>query len=491
MTTSSGDQTFVLAKVVERWLGNPLSRRIIGFCTHRCDKCGRRIELALRRYVGEEVGLCYECSIASRIVGKLLDLVAKKIKIPKEEIQEHIKDFVWRKGLSSVLEGIARYGVQKPFTSYSPFLVVWNFTKGCNLNCKHCYEDAKTPAPDELNRSEALAAVDAMGEAGVAFIALSGGEPLTRPDMFDVAQRIKENEIGFAIATNGTMLTRENVKRLSEVACQYIQVSLDGATPATHNRFRGGDSFEKTVRGIRNAVESGIKVGVTTCITKENIHEIGAIIDLVESLGAQIFMHYNFIPTGRGKEIIDLDISPDEREKLLESLVSQISTRKISLLSTAPQYSRVCSGLGVLSLTHYDTFGQTELGEKASFLAEFVGGCGAGRLYIALEPNGDITPCVFIPITLGNIKHDNLLEVWENHPQLKALRDRKSFWGNCGKCEHQNICGGCRARAYAYYHDLTAPDPGCLNNLEYWELLQAGETVETGAVQGEKGRAEI
>jgi len=390
-----------------------------------------------------------------------------------------------------VLEGIGKYGVQKPFVSRSPFLVVWNFTKACNLNCKHCYEDARTPAPDELSRSEALEAVDRMGEAGVAFIALSGGEPLIRPDLFDIAQRIKENEMGLAIATNGTLLTKENVKRLAEVDCQYIQISLDGATPATHNRFRGGKSFEKTVRGIRNAVESGIKVGVTTCITKDNIHELEAIIDLVESLGADIFMHYNFIPTGRGKEIIDLDISPEEREKLLETLVAQISTRKLSLLSTAPQYGRVCSGFGLLSLTHYDTFGQTELGKKAGFLAEFVGGCGAGRLYMALEPNGDLTPCVFIPITLGNIKHDDLLEVWENHPTLKALRNRKSFWGNCGKCEYQNICGGCRARAYAYYNDLTAPDPGCVNNLEYWELLQTGETVETRVVTEEKERAEI
>ncbi|RLC74615.1 MAG: hypothetical protein DRI61_16320, partial [Chloroflexi bacterium] len=96
----------VMARLVERWLGNPLSRRIIGFCTHRCDKCGRRIELALKKYAGEEVHLCYECGFASWIVGKLLDLVAEKIKIPKEEIQEHIRDFVWRKGLSSVLEGI-------------------------------------------------------------------------------------------------------------------------------------------------------------------------------------------------------------------------------------------------------------------------------------------------------------------------------------------------------------------------------------------------
>jgi radical SAM protein with 4Fe4S-binding SPASM domain len=208
-------------------------------------------------------------------------------------------------------------------------------------------------------------------------------------------------------------------------------------------------------------------------VTKFNYKEVPAAVDLGEKLGASIFMHYNFIPTGRGVGIADMDISPQEREELLQWLSRQSGKRKITLLSTAPQYSRVCmQNQSVCSLTHFDIVGaDPKMGESVKFLAEFVGGCGGGRLYCALEPNGDLEPCVFIPIILGNLRKDSLLDIWHHHPALLQMRDRKEFKGNCGVCENRNICGGCRARAYGYFHDLQAPDPGCMNNLKYWNEL--------------------
>ncbi len=458
-----------MAQFVEIVLGNPLIRRILNFCTNRCDSCGRRIDLCLKKYVGYRVRMCSKCKISYFIIKTVLDHVINSIDLPRDDIETNLRNPMWRKGLSSVLEGIAKFGPKKPFTSNSPFLIVWNVTKVCNLHCKHCYESAGFPPSDELNRREALRAVDKMAKAGLAYIALSGGEPLMRKDIWDIAERIRKNEMALSIATNATLLNKKTAKRLKNLDCSFVQVSLDGAKASTHNKFRGVKVFKKTINGIRNAVDAGLCVGISTTVTKFNYEEIPKIIDLSEKLGAEIFMHYNFIPVGRGTEIAKFDITPDQREKLLNMMAKQIGKRKISLLSTAPQYGRVCSHFSALSLTHFDTVSQMrEFKDSVKFLGEFVGGCGTGRLYCALDYNGDITPCVFIPIKVGNIKKDDLLDVWHNSTVFHQIRDREGFKGLCGTCKYRNICGGCRARALGYYNDITQSDPGCIFNKKEW-----------------------
>lgn len=471
----------IMAESVEKWLGNPATRSILKYVTKRCPKDGRRMERALESYAlsGKKqtleayagkthANLCASCRVSGSMVKAVLDTFLSRTGTDKNEVAGQLGDPVWRKGLASVLEGIAEFGTQKPFTSYAPFLVVWNFTKACNLRCRHCYESASVPAPDELTTEEALAAVDKMADAGVAYIALSGGEPLIRRDFFRIAKRIREREMGFSIATNGTLLTEETAKKLKEHGCVSAQVSLDGASAETHNWFRGADAFERTICGIKNAINEGIIVNVATTVTKHNLKEVPQILGLVDGLGAG-FMHYNFIPTGKGKEIVELDLSPQERETLLEYLAGETKKRKITILSTAPQYGRICTEneAAVLAMSHFDP-SRTNVSGSLRFLAEFIGGCGTGRLYCALEPNGDITPCVFIPVKLGNIKNDDLLDVWHSSSVLKKIRDRKSFRGNCPVCANRNICGGCRARAYAYFGDVQAPDPGCVRNVGPW-----------------------
>ncbi|KXA99665.1 hypothetical protein AKJ40_02640 [candidate division MSBL1 archaeon SCGC-AAA259M10] len=457
-----------MANIIESWLGNPLFRRVLGFFTKRSDG-ERRFEKILERYAGKEVDLGIRDRASYLFVERILDSVVSGAGLELEKAKENLKQGYWRKGLASVLEGIAWRGPQKPFTSYCPFLVVWNFTNACNLNCKHCYQSADKPTPDELSTKETLDAVDEMADAGLAYVAMSGGEPLMRDDFFEVAERISERDMGFSLATNGTLLTEERVKKLEELNCLYIQVSIDGR-PETHNDFRGTSAFERTMEGVRNAVDSDVTVGLAMTATKDNLEDVDWVIEKTEETGADIFMHYNFIPTGRGKDIAELDISPKEREELLKKLAKNSQKRDINLLSTAPQYGRVCAegGLETTSLTHFDTVGQEGgMGERIKFLAEFVGGCGTGRLYWALQPNGDLTPCVFLPEKLGNIREDDFLEVWKTHPFLEKIRERSGFKGNCGTCEHRNICGGCRARAYGYFDDVQGPDPGCLKNGEY------------------------
>ncbi len=462
----------MMANMVERWLGNPAVRQMLRFCTQR-DICGRRIEIALKRYIGVRTDACLRCRVASMIVGRILDSFIRKGGFKRKIAEDNLRDFMFRKGMASVLEGLAEYGPVKPFTSYSPFLVVWNYTKACNLKCKHCYEHAHIKAPDELTTKERMELIDDMGRMGVTYVAMSGGEPLIDPDFFEAAGRLKKNEIAFSIATNGTLLTPEKARKLKEFDCRYVQISLDGATAKTHDWLRGNGMFDRAIQGIKNAVKEGLCVGIATTITSRNYDEAPRIIDLTEKLGAKIWMYYNFIPTGRGKDIADLDITPMKRENLLKLLSRETKKRKdrLSLLTTAPQYSRVslqCGAGG--SLSHFDRF-SADASESIQFLAEFVGGCGCARLYFALEPNGDIEPCVFLPIKIGNIRKESLQEVWKNNEVLKKIRDRKSFWGFCGECKERNICGGCRARAYGYYGDVQGPDTGCIYNQKYWDEL--------------------
>jgi len=371
--TGTGGNAQVMAELIERWIGSPVSMALLRFLSKR-GSSGRRAEKVLSAYAGLEVDLSLGDRVAKLMLSYLMDRFMEKMDLTREQVKQQLGQGYWRKGLASVLEGLAWRGPEKPFTSYCPFLVVWNFTNRCNLRCKHCYQDATEEfISRELTTSEALEAVDVMDEAGVAYVAMSGGEPLIRRDFFRVAERIKERELAFSLATNGTLLSKDTAEMLVDLDCLFVQVSLDGMREA-HDSFRGARCFDGVVEGIRNAVDSGMTVGVSMAVTRHNIDDVGGVIDLTEELGADIFMHYNFIPVGRGMDITDQDISPEEREALLEMMASETHDRPITLLSTAPQYSRICAGHGAISLTHFDTFGQVQgVSEDIRFLAEFVG----------------------------------------------------------------------------------------------------------------------
>lgn len=381
----------------------------------------------------------------------------------KERLREALKDPHFRKGLASVVRGLAYFGVRKPFTSGAPFLIVWDVTYACNLRCKHCYANAGKPLTDELTTEEALKVVDTLEEAGVTALAFSGGEPLVRKDIFKLIDRAKDYEMHVSIATNGTLLTKENVKKLKEHGLDFIQISLDG-TKDTHEVFRGIPGiYERTVEGIKNAVESGIITCISMTATKLNYKDVPKVMDLAEELGVNYFMLYNFIPTGRGT--FEIDLTAEEREELLEMLWKKLNdeSTKVSFLSTAPYYARIALQHKKYYLATH--FYDVRLEGRLTALADFIGGCGAGRFYMALKPNGDMQPCVFFPLKLGSIKEfkngDEFLEFWRTNEVLEKLRDKDKL-EVCGDCNYKYVCGGCRARAYAYFKDYLAPDPGCI-----------------------------
>ncbi|WP_292459404.1 radical SAM/SPASM domain-containing protein [Methanothermococcus sp.] len=383
-----------------------------------------------------------------------------------EKAKEQFKDTYFKKGLISVIRGLLYFGVRRPFVSGAPFLVVWDITYKCNLRCKHCYANAGKPLIDELNTEEAKHVIDILARAGVVALAFSGGEPLMRKDLFELIDKAKEYEMQVSIATNGTLLTKEKVKRLKEHGVDFIQISLDGLKES-HEKFRGIEGiFDKTVEGIKNVVDSGIICAIAMTATKLNFKDVMGVMGLAEELGVDQFMLYNYIPVGAGS--YDIDISPEEREHLLNILWEHLQSRgskKPAFLSTAPYYSRIALQHNKCYLASHFANVDLDENDKLKTLANFIGGCGCGRFYLSLRANGDIQPCVFFPLKLGNIKEfkdeNDFLKFWRENKILNDLRDRDKL-KFCGKCNYKYVCGGCRARAYSYYKDYMERDPGCI-----------------------------
>jgi len=472
----------VVANTVKMWLGNPVSRSLLRWVSKRTEK-GSRLETALKKYVGEAEELSLQEKIAYFIVRLAIDKGSQSFGVSKAQMVESLKNPIVRRGIANILEGIGYYGVQRPQTTAAPFLIVWNFTKQCNLRCKHCYENAgPKPAPDELTTEEAKRAIDEFAKAGVVALSFSGGEPLARKDFFEVAEYAAEKEFYVSVATNGTLITEKIAEKMRDVGVQYVEISLDGFEK-THDQFRGiQGAWKRAVEGIKNCVKAGLDTGVATTATHYNLKEIPQLAEFIEKeLHARRLIVFNFIPVNRGREIMDQDLTPKEREELLDFLYSKLidSDRKLDTFSTAPQYAVTSYkfAFGPVVATHFTNRAAMEmLKGRTKSLTEFIGGCGAGRLYCGMEPNGDIEPCVFIPIKVGNIREQSLVKIWRESPILRQIRNRDVFKG-CGECEYKYICGGCRARAYAYFNDLQGPDPGCSINQKYWDEVKSSQTI--------------
>jgi len=454
-------------KLLRYGLGNPVSRRILSLGLGFCDECEMsRLEHAMMIYLGKAEANSLSCKGYSSMLSTLIDLGLNVFGVDRRSFSQYFSESTTRRGLLAVVRGIARYGVTKPQLLDAPFLVVWNLTDACNLRCRHCYQEAGSKKKDELSTDEKLKVVEELAEAGVVSIAFSGGEPLMAKDFFDVAAKVKEEGMHLAIATNGTLISSDMAKKLKTVGTDYIEVSLDFAEAESHDDFRGvKGAFEKTLQGIRNCVKEGIYTCIATTATKLNLHQMPRIIDLAKQLKVKRFIAFNFIPSGRGSDAVQLDLTAEEREQLLKQLFAANEGGSIEALSTAPQYASVSlesSGGVNVAPTHFYV-GKASWDLKV--LAEFIGGCGAGRLYCALQPNGDVSPRVFMPnLRIGNLRKQRFMDIWHHSQVLARLRDRVSLKGNCGKCEFKFICGGCRARALAYLNDILAPDPGCIHN---------------------------
>ncbi len=462
MTRSNVDDVNIFL-AVECSLGNPLSRFVINRVSKK-NNGSSLLEEALLSYCGLEESNLME-KLRTAPLCAMLGLGSTAFGADKDAMREYFSDPVARKGLVNVMRSIGKYGVTRPFKLAAPFLVVWNYTSACNLRCQHCYQSASKALPDELRLDEKLDVIDQLSENDVVALAFSGGEPVMGADFFEVASYASSKNMFISIATNGTLLTEKMVDRLVECGVKYMEISLDSAAPANHDSFRGmTGAWNRTMNGIKNAVSRDeLFVCIASTITRHNFREVDKLIDLAGELGAKRFLAFNFIPTGNAANIQNIDLAPAMREELLETLYHRLKSGSLEVMTTAPQFARVCmsKSRNTMAVAH---FGTGETGDKTRYLAEFIGGCGAGRLYCAIQPNGIVTPCVYMPIVVGDLRNERFIDIWENSGTLKQLRRRDELLGNCGVCNFRNVCGGCRARAYAYSGNINGADPGCIRN---------------------------
>jgi len=379
------------------------------------------------------------------------------------------------RGLVLAARSVLDYGLRTPQRFSYPLFMVWNFTNQCNLRCRHCYQSAGKKLENELTRAEKLAIVDQLGENYLPMIAFAGGEPTLSDDLLPVLDRCKQWGIHTSLATNGACFTPKLAEQLAQTGLRYVEVSLDSVDPAKHDRFRGiKGAWHKTVDGMKIiAGTDGLRLGVAMCVHRDNYDEVNDMIEFAIDIGAACFAYFNFIPVGRGTGMTERDITPAQREELLELLNGYIQSGRIGVISTCPQFGRICLAhspiySGRVAATHCGSGS----GIKARVIAKYLGGCGAGRTYGCIEPDGCVTPCVYMPNrVIGNLRQQTLKEIIESSDVWDLLNDRNARWGHCGQCEFRYYCGGCRARADAYFGDPAGPDPGCIFNVDHWEKL--------------------
>jgi heme b synthase len=335
-------------------------------------------------------------------------------------------------------------------------LVAWETTRRCNLSCVHCRASAEDHAyPDELDTKASFRLLDQIREVGEPIIILTGGEPLLRSDIFDIASYGTSIGLRMVMAPNGTLITRENVLKMKESGIRRISISLDGATRESHDRFRGVDgAYDGALNGIKIARKAGLDFQINTVITQTNLHEIPSILALAESLGAVAHHIFLLVPTGRGKYIVDQEIDAKEYEQTLNWFYDQRDKTSLQLKATcAPHYYRIMRQRA------------KQDGKKVSFdthgLDAVTRGCLAGTGFCFISHTGRVQTCGFLDVTCGDIKKTHFKEVWENSEVFNKLRKIDNYEGKCGVCEYTRVCGGCRARAYEATGNYMAEEPLC------------------------------
>jgi heme b synthase len=287
-------------------------------------------------------------------------------------------------------------------------------------------------------------------------IILTGGEPLLRSDIFDLARHGSSKGFRMVMATNGTLITEETVQAMKASGIQRISISLDGPNPETHDAFRKAKgSFEGSLRGIEMAKKGGLEFQINTTITRANLHLIAEILQLAVNLGAVAHHIFLLVPTGRGKDLQDQEISALDYEKTLHWFYEQRDRVPLQLKATcAPHYYRI--------LRQQAKKEGKKITPKEYGLDAMTRGCLGGISFCFISHVGQVQPCGYLELNCGNVREKSFKEIWETSPVFQNLRNTDSYQGKCGRCEFRKVCGGCRARAYESLGDYMAEEPYCI-----------------------------
>lgn len=337
--------------------------------------------------------------------------------------------------------------------------LAWETTRRCNLKCVHCRSSSELEVqghPD-FSTEEGFRIIDDIASFARPVVVLSGGEPLLRQDIFELAAYGTEKGLRMCLATNGVLVTREVCNRIKEARIKMVSLSLDGSTAGIHDNFRNQPgAFDGMVNAARLFRENGIDFLVNSSFTKRNQDDVKNVYRLAKELGATAWYMFMIVPTGRGEDIMDELIPPDEYEEMLEWHYEMEKHEDAMLVrpTCAPHYYRV-------RLQKNKESGEKVEQRNLKFSTGGSKGCLAGQLIALLDVDGNVLPCSYFPMSAGNIKEQSMKEIWEGSRLFKELRDFSLYKGTCGKCEYIRICGGCRARAYAVTGDYLAEEPFC------------------------------
>jgi radical SAM protein with 4Fe4S-binding SPASM domain len=374
-----------------------------------------------------------------------------------------------------------------------PRLIFWEVTKGCNLRCIHCRASAtELSSPLDLPTGKAVEIIGQIASFAQPILVLSGGEPLYRADIFDLARVATDRGLRVALATNGTQVNQPIARKIVEAGVRRVSISLDGADAHTHDTFRGiPGAFDAAVIGLRNLQEQGMSVQINMTIARHNARQLPAVLDLARRLGADALHTFLLVPVGCGVQIADAQMVPAaEYEEILNWFYDRSLEGGIELKATcAPHYFRVVRqrraaerhAAGAGALRHDpEAIGPTDMtlpgstgmslkpapgghpGGHPGGMSAMTKGCLAGTGVCFISHRGEVYPCGYLPVIAGDLKKQPFAEIWDNSPVFLQLRDTDNLKGKCGYCEFRNVCMGCRARAFAQTGDMLDEEPFCV-----------------------------
>ena len=336
-------------------------------------------------------------------------------------------------------------------------MIAWEVTRSCNLNCVHCRAAANCgPYAGELSTDKCLKLVDEITAVSSPVIILTGGEPLMRPDIFEIAAYGTNRGLRMVMATNGTLVTPAVVRKMLDSGIKRVSISIDGKDAQSHDTFRKEKgAFAGAMQGIEALTNAGMEFQINTTITSVNLDQIKDIFKLAKNIGATAHHIFLLVPTGRGKDLASQSITAADYEKTLmwfhqESLICEIQLKA----TCAPHNFRI--------MHQNKPKGEKPVKKAGGYFHESTRGCLGGITFCFISHVGQVQPCGYLELDCGNIKQRNFADIWDNSEVFRNLRNYSKYGGKCGRCEFVKICGGCRARAYEATGDYLAEEPLCL-----------------------------
>lgn len=337
--------------------------------------------------------------------------------------------------------------------------MAWEITSACNLRCVHCRSSSEVFSPvGKFTLEKAKNLIDDIASFASPVVVISGGEPLTRPDVFDIAKYGTDAGLKMAMATNGVLVTDEICEKIKSSGIRIVSMSLDGPNAEVHDDFRGGiaGAFEGVERAAALFNKHGIKFIINSSFTKRNQPYIMETFRKAKELGAHAWYMFLIVPTGRGEEIFKELVSKEDYEEILEWHYKMEREEDEILVrpTCAPQYYRIW---------HEKSKEEGKDTERRSLTFSTGGGkgCIAGQTICFINSEGDVLPCSYFPEPAGNVFDKSLKEIWDTSPLFEDLRDFRRYEGKCGVCKYLKVCGGCRARAYAVTGSYLSEEPFC------------------------------